>query len=213
MLETASTELENNLFPPQFVFVSLRARTSLLQRSRGSRNPQSSSFCLLSSPSWPPFPRAPGSVSPIPQITGTRRGVLGVLCSVLPACWGASESQAGLAALMRNPQAICRGCMHLCFGVYSQVLSIRKMETRGQSCCVPNRWLRTEHLSLAAAFVVCVLADTFCPCLLPQHVLVLVQNAKERCTGGEGRCVEVCSLCSPHHPGGWDLKGVGGSHC
>lgn len=71
------------------------------------------------------------------------------------------------------------------------------METHRQSCHVPNWWLGTEHLSLAAAFVVCVLADTFCPCLLPRHVLVLVQNAKEKRTGGEGRCVEVCGLWLP----------------
>lgn len=107
-----------SFFPPQFIFVSLHARTSLLQHGRGSRNPQNNSFCLVSSPSWPPFPRATGSVSPIPQITGIRRGVLGVLCGMLPACWGTWESQAGLAALMRNPQTICRGCMHLWFGVY-----------------------------------------------------------------------------------------------
>lgn len=86
------------------------------------------------------------------------------------------------------------------------------METCGQSCRVPNRWLRTEHSSLAAAFVVRVLADAFCPCLLPRHMLVLVQNAEEKCTRGELRCVQVCSLCSlttrPRLPGGRDLKGA-----
>lgn len=65
-------------------------------------------------------------------------------------------------------------------------------------CQVPGRWLGTSRWSLAAAFsVVRALGCVFCPCLLPRHMLVLAQNAKEKWIQGE-----ICWLLSPWLGGG-----------